>query len=83
MGFFIESNFHESVKNSKISEKISFFKLFAKSYEKKIFLQKSKILQVIQVAFGEVKNIGFNNGGVEKTSLFVMSGYTISSVYFA
>ena len=41
------------------------------------------IVQVMQVAFVEVKNIGFDNGGVEKTSLFVMSGYTISSVYFA
>ena len=36
----------------------------------------------MQVAFVEVKKIGFNNGGVEKNSLFVMSGSIISSVYF-
>ena len=40
------------------------------------------IVQVMQVAFVEAKNIGFNNGGVGKTSLFVMSGSIISSVYF-
>ena len=28
--------------------------------------KKSKIVQLIQVAFVEVKNIGFNNGAVEK-----------------
>ena len=46
-------------------------------------MKENMIVQVIQVAFVEVKNIGFNNGGVDKNSLFVMSGYTISSVYFA
>ena len=46
-------------------------------------MKENMIVQVIKLAFVEVKNIGFNNGGVEKTSLFVMSGYTISSVYFA
>ena len=46
-------------------------------------MKENMIVQVMQVAFVEVKNIGFDNGGVEKTSLFVMSGYTISSVYFA
>ena len=44
--------------------------------------KKSKIVQLIQVAFVEVKNIGFNNGAVEKTSLFVMSRPITSSVYF-
>ena len=45
-------------------------------------MKENMIVQVIQVAFVEVKNIGFNNGGVEKTSLFLMSGSIISSVYF-
>ena len=44
--------------------------------------KKSKIVQLIQVAFVEVKNIGFNNGAVEKTSLFAMSRPITSSVYF-
>ena len=50
--------------------------------KKRFSSKKSKILQVIQVAFVEVKNIGFNNGGVEKTSLFVMPRSIISSRYF-
>ena len=50
--------------------------------KKKFSSKKSKILQVIQVAFVEVKNIGFNNGGVEKTPLFVMPRSIISSGYF-
>ena len=45
-------------------------------------MKENIIVQVMQVAFVEVKNIGFSNGGVEKTSLFVMSGSIISSVYF-
>ena len=45
-------------------------------------MKENMIVQVIQVAFVEVKNIGFNNGGVEKTSLFVIPRFIISSVYF-
>ena len=45
-------------------------------------MKENMIVQVIQVAFVEVKNIGFNNGGVEKTSLFVIPRSIISSVYF-
>ena len=45
-------------------------------------MKENMIVQVMQVTSVEVKNIGFNNGGVEKTSLFVMSGSIISSVYF-
>ena len=45
-------------------------------------MKKNMIVQVIQVAFVEVKNIGFNNVEVEETSLFVMSRSTISSPYF-
>ena len=44
--------------------------------------KKSKIVQLIQVAFVEVKNIGFNNGAVEKMSLFVISRPITSSAYF-
>ena len=44
--------------------------------------KKSKIVQLIQVSFVEVKNIGFNSGAVEKTSLFVISRPTTSSAYF-
>ena len=44
--------------------------------------KKSKIVQLIQVSFVEVKNIGFNNGAVEKTSLFVISRPTTRSAYF-
>ena len=40
-------------------------------------MKENMIVQVIQVAFVEVKNIGFNNGGIEKTSLIVMSGSNI------
>ena len=40
-------------------------------------MKENMIVQVIQVAFVEVKNIGFNNGEIEKTSLFVMSGSNI------
>ena len=45
-------------------------------------MKENMIVQVIQVAFVEVKTIGFNNVGVEETSLFVMSRSTISSPYF-
>ena len=45
-------------------------------------MKENMIVEVIQVAFVEVKNIGFNNGGVEKTSLFVMPRSIISSGYF-
>ena len=45
-------------------------------------MKENMIAQVIQVAFVEVKNIGFNNVEVEETSLFVMSRSTISSPYF-
>ena len=45
-------------------------------------MKENMIAQVIQVAFVEVKNIGFNNAGVEETSLFAMSRSTISSPYF-
>ena len=45
-------------------------------------MKENMIVQVIQVAFVELKNIGFNNVGVEETSLFVMSRSTISSPYF-
>ena len=45
-------------------------------------MKDNMIAQVIQVAFVEVKNIGFNNVEVEETSLFVMSRSTISSPYF-
>ena len=40
-------------------------------------MEENMIVQVIQVALVEVKNIGFNNGGVGKTSLFIMSGSNI------
>ena len=40
-------------------------------------MEEDMIVQVIQVALVEVKNKGFNNGGVEKTSLFIMSGSNI------
>ena len=46
-------------------------------------MKENMIVQVIQVAFVEVKNIGFNNRGVEKTLFFIChAGSTISSVYF-
>ena len=45
-------------------------------------MKENMIAQVIQVAFAEVKNIGFNNVGVEETSLFAMSRSTISFPYF-
>ena len=45
-------------------------------------MKENMIAQVIQVAFVEVKNIGFNNVGVEETSLFAMPRSTISSPYF-
>ena len=41
-------------------------------------MKENMIAQVIQVAFVEVKNIGFNNVGVEETSLFAMSRSTLA-----